>query len=204
MNRRDRKKQEKRKAREERLRQEKRAASSSSPEAGRTKPYPVMTAVEESAAEKVEKRDERVAALPMPDDFFRFHHGAEWLNGLLLAEPGSNYSIEPLWNGEIPDHLMLNAKTSCQILVAAEMIAAGIGRPSRHLSPKAAEYVAERDCLYSPGLVALAASCVRRVGDFSELREIISRAGMLELWLSGIEDLYRRLQIRGAKAIFGQ
>ena len=55
---------------------------------------------------------------------------------------------------------------------------------------------AEEDALYSPGLIALAAAGVRRVGDFSELRQVIERSGYLPSWLTGVENLYRRLQTR--------
>jgi Domain of unknown function (DUF4259) len=201
MNRRDRKKQQKRNARQETLQHEKHLHRAD-PKTGRgAKPAPESTVEGNATTEVAPPLDEaqkmqQAHDRPEIDDFFRYHDGATWLNDLLLAEPGSNHFIEPLWNAEIPGDLMLNRKTCCEILVAAEVIAAGIGRPSRHLPPRVAEWLIERDALYSHGLVALAATSVRRVGDFSELRQVIDRSGYLPSWLSGVEDLYRRLQIR--------
>jgi hypothetical protein len=79
-------------------------------------------------------------------------------------------------------------------LVAAEVIAAGIGRPSRHLPPEVAAWLIEEDALYSPGLVKLAATAVRQVGDHSELRLLWDAVHLSQEWLEGVDDLHRRLQ----------
>ncbi len=93
----------------------------------------------------------------------------------------------------VPADLLLKASVCCEMLVAAEMVAAGRGRPSRRLPAPAAAWLRERDVLFSPGVVAMAAAAVRRVGDFSELRQLWETVRLAPEWLPGVEALLGRL-----------
>jgi hypothetical protein len=94
----------------------------------------------------------------------------------------------------LPSDLLLKATVYCEMLVAAELVAAGVGRPSRHLPPTVAAWLVERNVLFSPGVVALAAAGGRRVGEFSELRHFWDTVHLGSEWLHGVQELQRRLE----------
>jgi hypothetical protein len=91
-------------------------------------------------------------------------------------------------------HPMLRASVCCEVLVAAEMVAANRGRPSRHLPLRVAAWLREQDLIMSPGVIAMAAKAVRRVGEFSELRQLLDTVRLGPEWLRGVEALLARLQ----------
>ncbi len=127
------------------------------------------------------------------DNFFKGEPVRHWLDALLAGTDTFSIvkTIEPA--EYVPGHLLLKASVCCEILVAAELVAAGRGRPSRHLPAPVAAWLLERDILFSPGVVAMAAAAVRRVGDFSELRQLWDTVRLAPEWLSGVEALLGRL-----------
>jgi hypothetical protein len=127
------------------------------------------------------------------DNFFKGEPAQKWLEAL-LAET-SRHPFETLHVPlDLPPELVLRASVCCEILVAAEVIAAGIGRPSPHLPPEVAAWLLETEPLFTPGLVKLAATAVRQVGEHSELRHLWDAVNLSQEWLKGVDDLYRRLQ----------
>jgi hypothetical protein len=128
------------------------------------------------------------------DNFFKGEPAQKWLDEL-LAGTDTTPIVQALEPADfLPGDLLLKASVCCEILVAAELVAAGIGRPSRHLPPRVASWLLERDVLFSPGVVALAAKAVRRVGEFSELRHLWDTVRLAQEWLRGVEALRGRLQ----------
>jgi hypothetical protein len=127
------------------------------------------------------------------DDFFRGKAAREWLARLLAGTDTFTIveTLEPV--SYLPSHLLLKASVCCEMLVAAELVAAGVGRPSRHLPLPVLAWLIERDVLFSPGVVAMAAAAVRRVGEFSELRHLLDTVRLSEAWLPGVEALHSRL-----------
>ena len=65
----------------------------------------------------------------------------------------------------VPEELMLRASVCQEILAAAEMVAAGRGRPAPFLPRKAADWLLAQDCLFSPGVIALAREAVVELDD---------------------------------------
>jgi hypothetical protein len=96
----------------------------------------------------------------------------------------------------VPAHLLLKASVCCEMLVAAEVVAAATGRESPHVPLRVAAWLVARDTLFSPGVVMLAATAVRRVGEFSELRQLWDSVGLGQEWFRGVEALHSRLQRR--------
>jgi hypothetical protein len=127
-------------------------------------------------------------------DFFKGEPARKWLDKFLAGT-----DTEPIVRAldpalDVPGELMLKASVCCEMLVAAELVAAGRGRPSRHLPPPIAAWLLERDVLFSPGVVAMAAAAVRRVGEFSELRQLWDTVHLGQEWLRGVQELHSRLQ----------
>jgi hypothetical protein len=138
--------------------------------------------------------DDSAAGVPGSplDNFFLGEPARKWLDGL-LADTDTGPIVDALDPASyVPAELLLKASVCCEILVAAELVAAARGRPSRHLPPRVAAWLLERDVLFSPGVVALAAA-VRRVGDFSELRHLWDTVRLGREWLRGVEALHSRL-----------
>lgn len=205
MDRRERNKQKKKKAREERLRQEKHlrqvlprekervraeagvpdfSEAPSDPES-----IPASPTAPSAGAEGPRYRPEG----PL-DNFFQGEPARKWLDAL-LAGTDTTPILDALEPAEyVPSELLLRVSVCCEVLVAAELVAAGIGRPSRHLPPRVLAWLVERDQLFSPGLVALAARAVRRVGDSSELRQLWDTVRLSQEWLRGVDALHGRLR----------
>jgi hypothetical protein len=93
----------------------------------------------------------------------------------------------------LPEELMLKGSVCCEILVAAELVAASRGQPSRHLPLTVAAWLLEQDALFSPGVVTMAQNAVRRVGGYSELRHLWDTVHRGAQWLQGVEALFGRL-----------
>jgi hypothetical protein len=128
------------------------------------------------------------------DNFFVGKPAREWLDAL-LARTDTMPIVSALEPAEyVPRELLLKASLCCEILVAAELVAAGRGRPSRHFPAPVARWLREQDVLFSPGVVALATTAVRRVGEFSELRQLWDTVRLGPQWLQGVEGLINRLQ----------
>jgi tetratricopeptide (TPR) repeat protein len=128
------------------------------------------------------------------DNFFQGEPARKWLDAL-LAGTDTDPIVRALDPADfVPGELLLKASVCCETLAAAELVAAGRGRPSRHLPAAAAAWLVERDVLFSPGVVALAAGAVRRVGEFSELRQLWDTVHLGPEWLRGVEELIGRLQ----------
>jgi hypothetical protein len=197
MNRRERSKQKKKKARQERLRLTKHAPVRPRVEPARTPTLAAAPTAVNSAVipEAGVPNTPALSAQPVAlDDFFHSEPAEQWLKAL-LANTDLNCIIAALDPADLlPAELMLNARTCCELLVAAEVVAAAIGRPSRHLPAPVLAWLRERDALISPGVVALAAAAVQRVGQFSELRGFWDIRGQSEAWLVGVENLRRRLR----------
>ena len=210
MNRRDRRKQKKNKERQERLRREKRVGPSPShredvdgsaeeePNDAESLPDSAL-ATESSIAEaspshtREDAGGGRLFDGPL-DNFFKGEPARQWLDAL-LAGTDTFSIVKTLEPAEyVPGHLLLKASVCCEILVAAELVAAGRGRPSRHLPAPVAVWLLERDVFFSPGVVAMAAAAVRRVGEFSELRQLWDTVRLAPEWLHGVEALIGRLQ----------
>jgi hypothetical protein len=128
------------------------------------------------------------------DNFFKGEPAQKWLDELLAGTDAMPilHALEPV--EYVPGHLLLKASVCCEMLVAAELVAAGRGRPSRHLPSRVAAWLVEQDMLFSPGVVALAAAAVRRVGEFSELRQLWDTVRLGQEWLRGVEALCSRLR----------
>jgi hypothetical protein len=200
MNRRDRKKQQKKKARAQRLRQEKHGrqapASAAEDELQETASAKTVPSPDNSTLANSEIKY-HVGGVPNGplDNFFLGEPAQKWLDELLAGT--DSYSIvKTLDPAEyVPGHLLLKASVCCEMLVAAEMVAAGIGRPSGYLPLRAAAWLLEQDVLFSPGVVMLAATAVRRVGEFSELRQLWDAVKLSQEWLAGVDGLCSRLQV---------
>lgn len=220
MNRREHNKQKKKKERQERLRQEKHLRQwlprgKANAEVGkdvdlndpeeRSRPIPAVPAPFQPGGRQLESNidsagtegTERLAPRPDGplDNFFVGEPAQKWLNDL-LADTDTNPIVRTLDPVSIilPDGYFLKASVCCEMLVAAELVAAGVGRPSRHLPLRVAAWLLERDVLFSPGVVALAAAAVRQVGEFSELRHLWDTVRLSQEWLRGVEALHSRLQ----------
>src|SRR5262249_8339108 len=85
------------------------------------------------------------------DNFFLGPVARRWLDALLAGTDTMPIvrALDPATL--LPGELMLKASVCCEMLVAAELVAAGLGRPSRHLPRGAALWLLERDVLFSPG-----------------------------------------------------
>jgi hypothetical protein len=191
MDRRERKKQKKQMERKERLRQEKLRQQ---PPVSRKNERKVEKRPPVSAKPQPESSPKAEAQLDEPlDNYFRGEPAREWLDALLRGT-SADPILRALEPGEfLPAELMLKASVCCEILVAAEVVAASRGRPSRHLPPSVAAWLLEQDMLFSPGVVRMAAMAVRRVADFSELRHLLNTVHLAEKWLPGAEALIERL-----------
>jgi tetratricopeptide (TPR) repeat protein len=127
------------------------------------------------------------------DNFFLSKPARKWLDQLLAGEDSYPIvkALDPVL--DVPADLVLKTSVCCEMLVAAELVAAGLGRPSHHLPPRAARWLLDLDVVFSPGVIGLAAKAVKRVGEFSELRSFWDTVGEGQDWLRGVEDLHSRL-----------
>jgi Domain of unknown function (DUF4259) len=191
MDRRERRKQKKNKERQEHLRQEKLQRQAKQSQGNKRKVDKVDPASAKSHANRP-STDVTPPDVPL-DNFFLGEPARDWLEKLLTGS-SSDPILRALEPAEfLPGELMLKASVSCEILVAAEVVAASRGRPSRHLPPSVAAWLLEQDLLFSPGVVRMAATAVRRVADFSELRHLLNVVRHAEKWLPGAEALIERL-----------
>ncbi len=190
MDRRERRKQKKQHARQQRLKQEKRAPPR--PQSGKepTAPADVSSQPRPTPGPHAEAgAGEQTEVL---DNFFQGEPAEAWLTTLLSGDD-LNLIVRTLDPVYLPDELVLKASVCCEMLAAAEVIAAAIGRPSPHLPPNVAAWLLKQDALFSPGVVMLAARAVQRVGAFSELRMLWDAVHRSQAWLAGITALQRRL-----------
>jgi Domain of unknown function (DUF4259) len=195
MNRQERSRQKKRKARQERLRQEKHPRQSPRPENKTT----ASTALarddrDPSAGPAVPARAADPPAEPL-DDFFKGEPARNWLDALLAGNDLDAIVRTLDAASYVPGDLVLKASVCCEMLVAAEVVAAARGRPSRHLPSRVVAWLRKQDALFSPGVAMLAAAAVQRVGQFSELRQLWDTARLGQEWLRGVEELHGRLQL---------
>jgi hypothetical protein len=199
MNRQERNKQKKQKARQERLRREKHRQS---PPRGKDWAEPATAAAVPPvvpAASSVPNGGQQAeggatarSSEPL-DNFFLGEPAREWLGKLLAGTDPTPivHALDPAL--DLPAELLLKASVCCEMLVAAEVVAAQIGRPSRHLPPRVLPWLRELDMDFTPGVVMLAARAVRRVGEFSELRQLWDQVGLGQEWLRGVQALHERL-----------
>lgn len=125
----------------------------------------------------------------------------DWLNGF-LAQPGS----EPLQ--EVFDYVLnqrdfLDSPESCAALVAAELVAARLGRAS-HDFPPDLDVNQQPTFSADPALVETATRVVGQIlylEGHSELRELWKEAGDKEyhLWENKVYNLIERLRQRAYK-----
>lgn len=135
------------------------------------------------------------AAPPSPalTNYFVGPPAQAWLDAL-LAGTDTNPIVRALEVDLVPAELLLRDSVCCEVLVAAELVAAARGRPSRHLPPRVRDWLVAQDLTVSPGVVQLAREAVGRVGRHSELRQLWDTVRLAPEWLRGVEDLQQRLQ----------
>src|SRR5262245_3397133 len=77
------------------------------------------------------------------DNFFIGNPARKWLDKLLVGTSAMEVvdALDPA--SYVPEHLMLKASVCCEMLVAAEVAAAGRGHPSRHLPDAVAAWLQE-------------------------------------------------------------
>lgn len=192
MNRRERMQQKKKKARQVRLRNERHATTRSSDKGMEATARP--PAREDATPPAATDGKSNEARHSPPGDFFNLAPAKVWLDTLLAASDAEPI-VKTLWDAQIPAELMLNARTSCELLVAAELVTAACGRPSPYLPEKAARWLHAQELCFSPGVVSFAADAARRVAEFSELRLIWEEMGLLDKWLACVADLESRLAL---------
>jgi hypothetical protein len=213
MNRQERNKQKKKMAREERLRQErhqqraqreKPAAPVSTPrsfvptsQSGQSTGAQIAgEAQPASSPQATPERDSSGSYVPNGplDNFFKGDPAGKWLDELLAGTDAFRI-VQALYPAhDLPAELMLKASVCCEMLVAAELVAAATGQPSRHLPPEVAAWLLKQQPSFTPGVVRLAAEAVQRVGEFSELRQLWDTVRLGQEWLVGVKELHSRLQ----------
>jgi tetratricopeptide (TPR) repeat protein len=131
--------------------------------------------------------------------------GASQVN--LLDNSDARKWLAKLWSGTDPDlivsaldvtmlpaHLSLRTFACRELLAAAEVVAAGRGRPSPHQPRQVLDWLVAQDMAFSPGVVQMAREGVQRVCERSELRQLWDQSPDGQAWLRAAEDLQRRLQ----------
>lgn len=203
MNRQDRKKQQKKMERQKRLRREKHLQQSRphrqptvAAEGHDETPVanPSLRGALPSGANPEERGITRIDPDQPLDNFFKGPAASAWLDALMAGT-----DMNPIVRAfdavtlVLPPGWMLKASLCCEILAAAELVAAGIGRPSPHMPPAVALWLIERDTTFTPGVVMFAERAVRRVSENSELRHLWDVVHMAPQWLRGVEALRARL-----------
>ncbi|MCA1453124.1 DUF4259 domain-containing protein [Bradyrhizobium sp. BRP22] len=89
----------------------------------------------------------------------------------------------------------LNDESASRALAAAEIVAAMMGSPSRHLSASCKEWAARRSRDANRDLTELAVRAVDRVGNDSETQELMQEGEgrSLQDWQASVADLKAQL-----------
>ena len=94
----------------------------------------------------------------------------------------------------IEQDLFLDASYTSEAVAGAEVVAAMCGNPGPSAAnPKVMAWVRNHQNWVDGSLVRMAAAAVRRVRDASELRELWSQTGELDVWIATLDDLLIRL-----------
>ncbi len=111
-----------------------------------------------------------------------------------LVESGSILILHRTLSGarNVPGHL--SYESAIRGLIAAEVVAALVGRAANAMPPELANWAEGRrgEGIY-PELRRLAASVVERVKEDSELSELWARSDRLARWVESVDDLLSRL-----------
>jgi hypothetical protein len=116
-----------------------------------------------------------------------------WLQGLCAGADAMRI-VNALDVSFVPRELILKASVCEELLAAAEVVAAGRGRPSPEMPGYVIDWLIAQDMLFSPGVVRLAIEGMKRVCDHSQLREVWDASGRAEDWLRAADNLQARLQ----------
>ena len=114
---------------------------------------------------------------------------ADWLG---------DFSDDPTWDavdrafGAAADPAYLEAPECCQALAAAEVVAAGIGRPSPRLEPEIAAW-AQADAAGAADRRELARRALGRIRDESELQELWQDTDEIADWQASVDETLSRL-----------
>jgi hypothetical protein len=96
------------------------------------------------------------------------------------------------WAGQAKGHLLY--EPAVQVLIAAEVLAAVRGRPTRALPSEVARWVAGHPCEDgAEALRLLAIAAVERVKEDSEIAELWARSDEVGQWIGKVDDLLDRL-----------
>jgi hypothetical protein len=126
-------------------------------------------------------------------NLFASEAARRWLEGL-CAGMDSMLIVNALDVSFVPAELVLKASVCEELLAAAEVVAAGRGRPSAQVPRYVIDWLIAQDMLFSPGVVMFAIEGVKRVCEHSQLREVWDASGRAEDWLRAAANLQGRLQ----------
>jgi hypothetical protein len=88
----------------------------------------------------------------------------------------------------------LDADEACEVLVAAECVAAAAGFPAANLPPEVTDWVAANQPIQVKAeYVQMAMTAVARVRTQSELKELWAESDDYEAWVTAVSDLQTRL-----------
>ncbi|HRQ41760.1 MAG TPA: DUF4259 domain-containing protein [Chloroflexota bacterium] len=88
----------------------------------------------------------------------------------------------------------LDADEACEVLAAAECVAAASGFPAAHLPAEVSDWVsANQPIQVKPEYVRMALTAVTRVRSQSELKELWAESDEFEVWDTAVADLQTRL-----------
>ena len=119
---------------------------------------------------------------------------SDWLDELLHAKGADRIFRALLAAGNIKAQDYLQVPECECAIAAAELVAAGAGRPSPTLPPKASQWLQERSFTAGAEIVDLALRVVERVAKNSELKEVWDDTDSAQEWYGIIEDLQTRLR----------
>lgn len=119
---------------------------------------------------------------------------SEWLDELLHAKGADKIFRALLAAGNIKAQDYLQVPECEAAIAAAELVAAGAGKPSSFLPPKASQWLQERGFSAGAEIVDLALRVVERVAKNSELKEVWDDTDSAQEWYGIIEDLQTRLR----------
>lgn len=88
----------------------------------------------------------------------------------------------------------LDADQACYGLVAGEVIATIIGKPSDELPDDLMEWIQSNDFSVTKPEIDMARKAIVRIKEDSELRELWVESDEFEEWKQKVEDLERRLE----------
>jgi tetratricopeptide (TPR) repeat protein len=119
---------------------------------------------------------------------------SEWLDQLLQAKGADRVFRSLMIAGKLgPNDYLQTTESECAI-AAAEIVAAGAGKPSPTLPPKASQWVQDNNFTAGAEIVDLALRVVERVSKNSELKEVWDDTDSAEDWYVLIDNLEKRLR----------